>query len=60
MICASISSVNSALGAAGLEAVIDAALVLLAVDGDEIVTADHDDLEQLAVASGRHVEVIRP
>lgn len=48
------------LGAAGLEDVIDAALVLLSVDGDEIVTVDHDDLEQLAAASGRHVELIRP
>lgn len=48
------------LGAAGLVDVIDAGLVLLAADGDEIVTLDHDDLEQLAAASGRHVELIRP
>jgi hypothetical protein len=48
------------LGAAGLADVIDAAVVLLAADGDEIVTVDHDDLEQLATASGRHVELIRP
>jgi hypothetical protein len=39
--------------------VIDAALVLLAADGDDIVTADPDDLEPLAVAAGRHVELIR-
>ena len=39
--------------------VIDAALVLLAVDGDHIVTSDPDDLEPLAIASGRHVELIR-
>lgn len=39
--------------------VIDAALVLLANDGDHIVTSDPDDLEPLARASGRHVEVIR-
>jgi hypothetical protein len=39
--------------------VIDAALVLLAADGDYIVTADPDDLEPLALASGRHVELIR-
>lgn len=48
------------LGAAGLADVIDAAVVLLATDGDEIVTVDHEDLEQLAAASGRHVELIRP
>jgi hypothetical protein len=39
--------------------VIDAALVLLATDGDEIVTSDLDDLEPLALASGRHVDLIR-
>ena len=39
--------------------VIDAALVLLARDGDSIVTSDPDDIEPLARASGRHVEIIR-
>lgn len=39
--------------------VIDAALILLAQDGDDVVTSDADDLEVLAVASGRHVELIR-
>lgn len=39
--------------------VIDAALVLLARDGDHIVTSDLDDLRTLAAASGRHVELIR-
>jgi hypothetical protein len=39
--------------------VIDAALVLLADDGDDIVTSDPDDLEPLAVRSGRHVELLR-
>ena len=48
------------LGAAGLADVVDAAVVLLAKDGDEIVTVDHDDLEQLAAAAGCHVELIRP
>ena len=48
------------LGSAGLADIIDAGVVLLAIDGDEIVTVDHDDLEQLAAASGRHVELIRP
>ena len=39
--------------------VIHAALMLLARDGDHIVTSDPDDLEPLARASGRHVEIIR-
>lgn len=48
------------LAAAGLADVIDAGVVLLARDGDEIVTVDLEDLEQLAEASGRHVELIHP
>ena len=40
--------------------VIDGALALVAVDGDEIVTLDRDDLEVLVAATGRHVELIRP
>jgi hypothetical protein len=39
--------------------VIDAALVLLADDGDQIVTSDPDDIARLAAASGRHLEVVR-
>jgi hypothetical protein len=39
--------------------VIDAALVLLADDGDDIVTSDPEDLESLAAQLGRHVELIR-
>ena len=39
--------------------VIDAALVLLARDGDHMLTSDPDDLEPLARASGVHVEIIR-
>ena len=48
------------LGAAGMSDVIDAAVILLSQDGDEIVTSDHDDLERLASASGRHIELIYP
>ena len=40
--------------------VIDAAVVLLATDGDVIVSGDSDDLEHLIEVSGRHVELIRP
>lgn len=58
---------NDALGRAAGELlartrgrdVIDAALALLAADGDEIVTSDPDDLEPLARVLGRHVEIIR-
>jgi len=39
--------------------VIDAALVLLANDGDQIATSDPDDLAELAAVSGRHVELIQ-
>jgi hypothetical protein len=38
--------------------VIDAALVLLGEDGDSIVTSDPDDVEPLAMAAGRHVEIV--
>lgn len=48
------------LAATGLSDVIDAGVVLLSDDGDEIVTLDRDDLEQLVAALGRHVELIRP
>jgi len=48
------------LAAAGLADVVDAGVVLLASDGDEIVTVDREDLERLAAASGRHVELIHP
>jgi hypothetical protein len=39
--------------------VIDAAVALLAADGDDIVTSDPDDLRSLVAATGRHVELIR-
>ncbi len=48
------------LAAAGLSDVIDAAVVLLLADGDEIVTSDLDDFELLAATTGRHVELVRP
>jgi hypothetical protein len=40
--------------------VVDAAVVLLAADGDDIVTLDRSDFENLVRAAGRHVELIRP
>jgi len=38
--------------------IVDAALVLLANDGDQIITSDAGDIEPLARASGRHVDII--
>lgn len=46
------------LGAVRRDDVIDAALVLLAADGDQIVTSDPLDLRALAISSGRHIEII--
>ena len=46
------------LARAGTSDVIDAALVLLAVDGDEIVTSDAADLKPLAAFTGQHVELV--
>lgn len=43
---------------AGDSDVIDAAVVLLAVDDDLILTSDPDDLVALAAASGIHVEIV--
>lgn len=47
------------LGAAGASDVIDAAVVLLAHDGDEVYTSDPDDLRRLAEVAGTHVDLIR-
>jgi hypothetical protein len=40
--------------------VVDAALVLLAQDGDRILTSDPDDLAPLARAADLDVELVRP
>lgn len=47
------------LARSGTSDVIDAALVLLAVDGDDIITSDQEDIEPLAALAGRHVELLR-
>lgn len=47
------------LAASRGEDVVDAALVLLAHDGDRILTSDPEDIAELAAATGRNVEVIR-
>lgn len=51
--------VGELLAATGESDVIDAALVLLAADGDHILTSDPEDLELLAAAAGRHVDITR-
>ena len=38
--------------------VVDAAVVLLAADGDVILTADPQDLSPLAASAGLHVDVV--
>jgi hypothetical protein len=48
------------LGVTNRSDLIDASLVLLASDGDEIITSDPEDLRPLALASGRHVELVLP
>jgi hypothetical protein len=47
------------LGKARRADVIDAALALLAADGDTILTSDPDDIAQLVRAAGAHVDVVR-
>ena len=47
------------LGATRGTDVVDAAVVLLAGDGDEIVTSHPGDLEDLAAAAGTHLELVR-
>ncbi len=46
------------LGWARRDDVIDAAVVLLAGDGDWVLTSDPDDLHALAAAAGTHLELV--
>lgn len=46
------------LAASGTSDVIDAAVALLAADGDLIYTSDPDDLALLVSALGHHVDVV--
>ena len=48
------------LGTTGLSDVLDAAIVLLADDGDEIVTSDPTELRLLLEAADKHVDLIEP
>lgn len=47
------------LGKSGTADAIDAAVVAIAWDGDDIVTSDPGDLSVLADAAGAHVELVR-
>jgi hypothetical protein len=47
------------LGATGTADVVDAALVMLAADGDVIYTSDPDDIARLATERDLHVDVVR-
>lgn len=46
------------LGRARMRDVVDAALVLLAMDADALLTSDPDDLARLAAAAGLHIDVV--
>jgi hypothetical protein len=46
------------LARSGMSDAIDAAVVCLASDGDDILTSDAGDLQALAQAAGVHVELI--
>jgi hypothetical protein len=50
---------GTVLARSGRSDAIDAAVVCLATDGDDILTSDPDDLRDLAQAAGLHVELIR-
>ncbi len=50
---------GTVLARSGRSDAIDAAVVCLATDGDDILTSDPDDLRDLANAAGIHVELIR-
>jgi hypothetical protein len=46
------------LGATGMADAVDASLVLVAKDGDHILTSDLADIQRLADAAGRRVTVV--
>lgn len=46
------------LAVAGTRDVIDAAVVLLADDGDVVVTSDPDDIRRLSVAARRRIDIV--
>jgi hypothetical protein len=51
-------SAGTLLGRCRMDDVIDAALVLLAEDGDSLLTSDPADLALLAAEAGLHVDIV--
>jgi len=47
------------LGRSGAEDAVDAALICLAADGDDILTSDPADFRALAEAAAVHVDLVR-
>ncbi|MEX2228154.1 MAG: hypothetical protein WEB13_00815 [Dehalococcoidia bacterium] len=47
------------VGRANTDDPIDATVVLIAEDGDTVLTTDPSDLERLAAVAGRRVDVVR-
>lgn len=47
------------LAKAGTADVVDAALICLALDGDDVLTSDPGDLVVLAETAGVHIELVR-
>ena len=59
-VSAALIAAGELLGSTRMSDVVDAAVVVLAADGNEIIALDLDELETLAASAGRHVELIRP
>lgn len=50
--------IGSVLARSGTADVVDASLIEVAVDGDEVITSDADDLAHLARAVGKRIMII--
>lgn len=50
--------IGQLLGAARRDDVVDGAILLLATDGDELLTSDPTDLAHLAAAAGLRVDIV--
>ncbi len=51
-------SIGTLLAASGSADVIDASLIDVALDGDEVLTSDPDDITRLAIAARKRLAVI--
>lgn len=50
--------IGSLLGRSGRTDVVDAGVVLVADDGDEVFTGDRADLRELAAAAGKQIDLV--